>query len=63
MASVEKRGGSKNRRLSVAIRNIAAQSGVAHLVGVAEKPIEQRGLSMSQEIKVISSLKYLISFL
>lgn len=44
---------SKNRRLSVAIRSIAAESGVASLVGLAEKPIEQRGLSMSQEIKVI----------
>ena len=43
---------SKNRRLSVAIRSIAAESGVASLVGLAEKPIEQRGLSMSQEIKV-----------
>jgi hypothetical protein len=40
------------RRLSVAIRQQAADSGVAHLVGVAEKPIDQRGLSMSQQIKV-----------
>lgn len=49
-----KRGSVKKekRRLSMAIRQQAAESGVAHLVGVAEKPVEERGLSMSMQIKV-----------
>ena len=40
------------RRLSMAIREQATESGVAHLIGAAERPAEERGLSMSQQLKV-----------
>ena len=36
----------------MAIRDQAAKSGVDHLVGCVEKPESERGLSMSQQIKV-----------
>ena len=51
-----KRGSVKQekRRLSMAIRQQAAESGVGHLVGAADKPAEERGLSMSMQIKVDS---------
>lgn len=51
-----KRGSVKKekRRLSMAIREQARDSGVGHLIGVAEVPAEQRGLSMSMQIKVAS---------
>ena len=49
-----KRGSVKQekRRLSMAIRQQAADSGVGHLVGAVETSPEQRGLSMSMQIKV-----------